>query len=230
MVDSALDYSFSPAVAGNKITGFTGIQKKNSGKLTITSKNDFTGPINIEQGILSVDALGTTVANPLGIGAAVMTLGSASTAGALEYTGTAAGSSNRGITIAAAGGTFDLPNATGGATFNGPATGSGTLTKTGPGKLTLASASSTFTGSVNVTPSAVSFKSLGNASGGTITLGSSGQMGTFEYTGASASTGLGIVTGAVRRPVRFPSPRGSPISPSAATLAARPSTSSRTAP
>lgn len=59
-VDSAYDYSLT---GNGRLSGATGITKQNTGKLTLGMANDFTGPVNVNGGVL---ALADAAAMPAG--------------------------------------------------------------------------------------------------------------------------------------------------------------------
>ena len=120
--------------------------KTGAGTLILSGNNSFTGPITIDQGVLSV----STIANKgkaCNLGAGDLTL----SGGVLSYTGTAANvSTDRGFALAGSGGTIDVHNATTSLTFTGAVTGSQAgLTKTGSGTLILSGANS-YTGLTTV--------------------------------------------------------------------------------
>ncbi|HEY9509650.1 MAG TPA: autotransporter-associated beta strand repeat-containing protein, partial [Verrucomicrobiae bacterium] len=133
---------------GNNISGSAGLTKINSGSLTLSGgANTYTGATEINGGILSV----STLANgglPSDIGAA-----SADSAnlvlnnGKLQYTGGSA-TIDRGATLSGSGATAEIVNAVN-LNDSGVIVGSGSLTKTGFGTLTLSGAN-TFSGGVTL--------------------------------------------------------------------------------
>src|SRR5205085_2100002 len=71
--DAAHNYS----IGGNPITGPTGILKQGVGDLTLTGSNTFIGPVIVEGGSVTVNALANGgTASPLGQGTLPVTPGS----------------------------------------------------------------------------------------------------------------------------------------------------------
>ena len=122
-----------------------GFVKSGAGTLILSGANSFSGPITINQGVVSV----STIANTGQVG----NLGRGSLAlngGVLLYTGTGANvSTTRGFTLGTSGGTIDVQNAPTSLTFSGTVTGQGGLTKTGSGGLVLGGVSN-YTGVTTV--------------------------------------------------------------------------------
>ena len=123
-----------------------GFVKTGAGTLTLSGANSFSGPITINQGVISV----STVADKgqvCNLGRGDLTLNG----GTLLYTGTAANvSTSRGFALGAGGGTVDVQNAATSLTFTGAVTGGQAgLTKTGSGRLVLTGVS-TYTGLTTV--------------------------------------------------------------------------------
>jgi len=143
-VDSATDYSFSGSSA---IGGSGGLTKTNTGTLTILTTNSYTGPTTIAQGTLEV----IQVAN----GGANSSIGAANNSannllfygGTLKYSGSTA-STDRGATLNDTGGTINITNSSTVLTDSGTITGSGGLTKSGPGNLILSAANNYAGGTV----------------------------------------------------------------------------------
>jgi autotransporter-associated beta strand protein len=143
-VDTTANYLFGGIGA---ISGSASLTKTNTGTLTITNQNTYSGATTIGGG--------TLVASVLANGGSPSSIGAASAAsanlvfdgGALRYTGGSV-SIDRGATLNAAGGVIDIPTDATVLTDNGVITGTGALTKTGPGTLTLAGSSDYTNGTV----------------------------------------------------------------------------------
>lgn len=141
-VSADTDYSLT-GVGG--ISGSGGLTKSGSGTLTIETTNSFTGPVSVTGGTLAVGSLGDG-GSPSSIGAAgtaasnlVINGGTLALVG--EQTNT-----NRSLTLGASGGGISVPTSKS-LQISGQVTGSGSLTKTGGGTLTLTSANS-FSGGI----------------------------------------------------------------------------------
>jgi autotransporter-associated beta strand protein len=132
-VDAAVNYT----LGGNgKITGTTGLVKTNSGTLTITTTNDFTGPTIIGGGVLSVSRL-ANAGTASSIGAAALDSANLVFFGStLRFTGGTT-ATDRGATLNDAGATFEVTNSSATLTWNGTNIGTGALIKSGAGTLTL---------------------------------------------------------------------------------------------
>jgi autotransporter-associated beta strand protein len=134
-----------------KISGTTGVLKKNDGLLIIdTADNDYTGVTRLEGGITSVALLANS-----GIASGIGKSSSAPSnlvlaGGTLSYTGPSV-TVDRGYTVAAnASGLvsgLDVPNAGTNLTLSGPAvvTSTGGLIRTGPGTITYTNATNQLT-------------------------------------------------------------------------------------
>jgi len=162
-----------------RISGFGTLTKTNSGTLTILATNDFAGPTVIAGGTLSIP----TVANaniPCPLGAADGSPGNlVLNGGTLRYTGATA-STDHGVTLNPNGGTLEISASATTLTLSNVLAGSGTLTKTGTGKLAL-NAANAFDGGMIVTQGAVV---LGNDAGfgaGTITLNGDTNGATLQF-------------------------------------------------
>ena len=118
---------------------FAGITKIGTGILTLTGANTFAGLLTVESGILKVATINNADSSgPLGQGSAAVVLGkTGGVTGTLEYTGGTA-SSTRPFAMAS-GGTvvFQVDSVGAILTLSGAISGTGTLTKTGAGTLTL---------------------------------------------------------------------------------------------
>ena len=145
VVDASVDYTFNGT---GGIGGAGGLTKRGSGTLTVNTTNTYTGPTRVEGGVLAVPALADG-GRPSPIGASS---GSAANlvldGGTLRLTGGST-STFRGLTVGSAGGTIDLPASSSLLSLSGTVTGSGSLTKTGPGRL-LISGVNTHTGGTRI--------------------------------------------------------------------------------
>jgi autotransporter-associated beta strand protein len=185
--------SFTLAGTG-KISGTGPLVKTNSGTLSITTTNDFTGPVILGGGVLAVSRLAN--------GAAVSGLGASSNdptnlvfcGGALRYTGSSVAIDRR--ATFSSNGIIDVASGT--LTANGPFTGSGALIKAGAGTLAIPT-NNAHTGGVVISNGAITLTSTaGRDSGlGTGTTTLSG--GTLQLYGYSGSTGTDY--GAFNRPL-----------------------------
>lgn len=163
LVDATADYTFA---GSGRLVGATGLTKTNTGVLAIETVNEFTGPTHIGGGTVRVPNLANGgVPSPLGsagVEPANLTLGG----GVLEYTGPTV-SIDRGVTLSGSGGALAVADASATLTWAGRLTGSGSLTKGGPGTLALPHEANDYTGGTIVTGGTLLF---GNAGPGAITL------------------------------------------------------------
>jgi autotransporter-associated beta strand protein len=136
LVNSTNYYTFADGGSGD-IHGTTGLVKTNTGTLEITvAGNDFTGVTAIKGGTLAVSTLANG-GSPSPMGAASSASGNlVIDGGTLEYRGGAV-STDRGMTFGTNGASLSVTNAGATLTMSGSLTGSGTLTKTGNGQITL---------------------------------------------------------------------------------------------
>ena len=119
------------------------VTKDGAGTWNLTAANTFTGAVTVSAGTLRVNAIAPSgTAQPLGTATGVVNIGSATTSGTLEYSGSANATLERGVTVAGVGGGY-IRN-TGGATL----TLAGTLAKNGR-VLTLADGAFNVTGAIN---------------------------------------------------------------------------------
>jgi len=169
------------------IGGVGGLAKTGAGLLTLSSgSNTFTGQLTVANGTLSIGSINGINANgTLGNTWLPVILGSSGNTGTLQYTG-GNNSSTKPFRLAAGGtGAFDVTVGANTLTLNGVIYGSGGLTKTGAGTLTLSPGGGTssiqnqFTGMTTVTA-------------GRLKLGTQGAlaMSPYDTTGASATVGL----------------------------------------
>jgi fibronectin-binding autotransporter adhesin len=146
VTQSGSNLLFSGAVVSPDNAGLT---KTGAGTLTLSNANNtYTGVTAVNQGTLAVGTLANGGINS-GIGAAS---GASSNlvlqnGGELEYTGGTT-TSNRGFTLGSGGGAIDVALNTTSLTMSGVATGTGGLTKNGPGTLVLSGANTYSGGTV----------------------------------------------------------------------------------
>jgi autotransporter-associated beta strand protein len=129
-VDSTNNYTFSGA---GKISGTGVFTKTNSGTLTVTTTNDFTGQVIIGGGVLAVSRLAnSSLASGLGASSSDPT-NLIFYGGTLRYTGGSVATDKRATLNGS--GTIDVVSGT--LTANGTMAGSGTLIKAGAGTLNI---------------------------------------------------------------------------------------------
>ncbi len=131
------------------ISGSGSVTKSGAGTLTLSGNNSFTGGLTVQQGTLAIATINNVSTNgTLGNNTSV-TLGSSAQTGTLEYTGATA-SNSMPFTLAASGtGAFQIDTAATNLSLSGVIAGTGSLTKSGPGTLTL-SGSSSFSGTTTI--------------------------------------------------------------------------------
>ncbi|QKC95896.1 autotransporter outer membrane beta-barrel domain-containing protein [Mesorhizobium sp. NZP2298] len=174
------------ATIASVLTGASSLTKTDAGTLVLSGANTYTGGTNVSGGVLSVAA-----DNNLGDAAGGLTLSS----GTLRNT--AAFSSARGVTLSAAGGTFDT---VADLTLSGAISGAGSLAKTGSGTLTLTGANSyggnTLVDAGTLIGNAASIRGdIGNA--GTVVLDQAADAsfaGDISGTGTMVKDGAGALT------------------------------------
>lgn len=136
LVDASSNYSFT---GNGSISGENGINKNGSGKLTISTQNNYTGKTIVNNGIIEFATINKAgLSSPIGAAnanAANVLLNG----GKLSYTGTSA-STDKGITLGQHGGTIAVNNNTTVLSTTGLITGTGKLTKEGLGRLALSTA------------------------------------------------------------------------------------------
>ncbi len=181
----------------NSFSGMMGgalsLTKGGAGTLTLSHINDYSGITTINGGTLSI----ATDAN-LGTAPASATTGSlVLNGGTLATTANVTLNSDRGISLGASGGTFDVANATS-LTYNGIAAGAGTLTKTDSGTMILGGVNN-YSGGTTVVAGILK-DGIANTLPAATTLTVSGT-GTFDLNGfAQTVAGLadgGVTTGIV---------------------------------
>jgi fibronectin-binding autotransporter adhesin len=135
--DDLYSYTFT---GSGKITGSTGLTKTGTGTLTLTAGNcDFTGPVTVNQGVVSVSML-ANIGSP-------STLGAASTlvlnGGTFQFTGAANRTWNRFVSLGSAGGTVDSSSSGNYLFLTNTISGTGSLTKVGAKQLIIGESSGT---------------------------------------------------------------------------------------
>lgn len=154
-VNAAQDYTIGTTTSGS-IGGSASLTKGGSGKLTLSTANSFTGKTTVSGGTLSVAGVGNLGAAPVVFTADQLTLNG----GTIEITTSGSSAANRGTTLGASGGTFNIPTAVD--FVNTPiTTGPGSLTKIGAGSLAL-NVANTYAGGTVISNGTVT---VGNASG-----------------------------------------------------------------
>ena len=165
VVDAVGNYTFA---GPGRISGTTGLLKTNSGSLTVSNANDFTGPTIVAGGVLAVSQLANG-GTPSGIGAASSNPSNlVLNGGALRYLSGNTGT-DRGLTLATGGGTIDVVAANTVLTWSGVLAGNGTLIKSGAGQLNLNGAN-TFTGGTIVNAGTVRLVNMNGFGSGPVTL------------------------------------------------------------
>jgi len=166
------------SILGDGANGGTlAIAKSNGGAWSLTALNSFTGPVSVNQGILSVNSIANAgSASALGAGS-VVNLGSGAQSGTLFYSGPAT-STNRTIHLASAG--------AGGGVID--ASGMGSLTLTG--NVTNAATSGTKTLTLNGATIGNEFQGVitDGGNGGVVAV-TKGDTGTWVLSGANTFTG-----------------------------------------
>ena len=188
-VNGSTDVLTLAPIIQNHGTGATAsaLTKSGAGTLILSNTaNTYTGKTYINGGVLQIANADTALGTAPGSAVAdQLTLNG----GTLQFTGATTLAANRGITIGAAGGTFDTQ--ANNPIISGAIAGSGAFTKTGSGKLEL-KAQGSLTGNVTVSQGELYFNSGNNkpalgtngnrtitiASGATLTAGGDNPFGT----------------------------------------------------
>jgi autotransporter-associated beta strand protein len=169
---------FDYAVGGsNAITGTAALLKSGAGIVSINNTNSFTGNVTINQGTLNaatISNVGTDSA--LGKGSDI-TLGG----GTLGYTGLAAASTDRPVSVTAPSG---LAVNAGDLSLDGVLSGSASLAKSGAGVLSLTNMGNTYSGELSVTGGTVLVDDPSKLGSGSLTLAG----GVLALSGSSAIT------------------------------------------
>ncbi len=140
-----------------------GLTKLGTGTLILSGVNTYSGGTSINDGVLSISAdSGLGIAPPTATPAHLTFNG-----GTLATTDSFTLDANRGVSLGASGGTFDVADTTT-LSYGGIMADSGSLTKTGTGTLALSGASS-YTGATNVNAGTLAISNnmaLGTVAGG----------------------------------------------------------------
>ena len=186
-VDAASSLNVSGVISG--VTG-NNLTKTGAGTLTLSGANTYAGTTTVNQGTVAISTdtnLGTA---PGAATAGQLTLNG----GTLETTATTTLNANRGIALGTSGGTLQTDAATT-LTYNGIATGAGTLTKTGTGTLVLGGVN-TYTGATAINAGTLT-TSVANAlaptTAVTVASGATYNLNSFSNTIGSLA-GAGAVT------------------------------------
>lgn len=143
-VNAATDYTFGGT---GSLSGAGALAKSGAGTLTVNTTNDYTGPTTVTGGVLAVANL-ANAGSPSSLGAASASAGNlVLNGGTLRLSG-AQTSTDRSLTLGASGGTLDIASAGSSMQISGTLTGGGSLTKSGPGTILLASANNYAGGTV----------------------------------------------------------------------------------
>jgi fibronectin-binding autotransporter adhesin len=193
----------------NAVVGSFSLVMLGPGTLTLTGNNTFSGGLTVEHGTLRVPTVNNaSTSGPLGRNASVSLGYTFGGTGTLEYSGANA-TSNMPLTMvspfqaAISGGIIQIDSPASTLTLSGVISGGGALSLYGPGTLAL-TGTNTFSGGLSVESGTLSVAAVNSGiSNGplgtnlTITLGSSGQTGTLEYSGIfSGLTNKGFVLAA----------------------------------
>ncbi len=170
-----IDYTMT---GNGSIVGISGLTKKGSGTLSISNVNGFTGPVNIQEGIVSISALANGGYNsPLGA-ATVDAANFNIDGGTLQLTTEEAIATNHNVLIGSNGAIIDVVNESAQVNFSGSFSGDGVLIKDGDGQLELSSESTHAAtiinaGSIELTDDAANIAGLGTSvtlNGGTLAM------------------------------------------------------------
>jgi len=141
-----LNDSGSASVFNGIISNLTAFTKNGSGTITLSAANSFTGPTSINNGVLRL-GIANGISNTNNI--FISTNGIFNLNNFSDQVGSISG--NTGAQIILGSGTLNTGNSNLSTVYSGTISGTGGLTKSGTGTLTLAATNSGFTGLVSVT-------------------------------------------------------------------------------
>ena len=173
------------------ISGTGGLTKNGAGTLQIygVTQNTYSGGTIINSGTLHVGAIindnSPVIVNPLGTGPVTMN------GGIIIFDRVTASNA-----LTVNGGTFDINNGWG-ATWSGPISGAGALTKTGTTAITLSGNNSSFSGPKLVTEGNLSFTATNSLGTGPITIATGAKVDLSYSKTATAPAVAGLTLGGV---------------------------------
>jgi autotransporter-associated beta strand protein len=173
MGNQTINATNGAATFNNVIAGNNGLTITGAGSVTLGGSNAFTGGLYVNGGGTASFAADAN----LGAAGQPVILDN----GTLKYTGTNAPTTTRAFTLGAGGGTINTVNSagTGKLVINGNnlLNGSGSLTKTGPGWLTIYGSNATsFTGTLNINGGVVELGGPGDIGSGAVTVNNTGEL------------------------------------------------------
>lgn len=179
-------------ILGNNGTGATSLTKTGDGTWVLTGTNTYSGATTINGGVLSIGS-NANLGAP-GTGAALnLNNGTLRATTTLGLWNNNAGTNDRNVVLSGVGGTFDVTGAFNTLSISGMISGSGGLTKTGPGFLEIRQA--THTGPTNVNAGTLSLGAEVNPVNSDLNVGSSGTVNLNGFNNAFGSlAGSGVVT------------------------------------
>ena len=196
--NAGLNYTFVQTAPTNKITGMTGIYKTGPGTLMLlTLSNDFTGGIIIDQGTLAytnISALGNPSPPGQRCAYAQVIINNNAT---LKDFGTTNQDFSALMTIGVGGATIEVSSNNTMLPMKGAIVGSGGITKTGPGILTLKSTGNVFAGDDIITAGTLRLEGGACAGSGNIDLADGTTLELTNSAGFTLTNGINVPSGAV---------------------------------
>jgi fibronectin-binding autotransporter adhesin len=181
------DANFYSGSTDANTAGSGSLIKTGVGTLVLTGSSFYTGSTQIHEGVVSVSTLTGTV-SPLGNGGSIA-IGTGSTAGTLSYTGSDA-SSSRSLSLGVGGATLDVASSN--LTISTGIGGTGGLTKSGAGTLTL-TGNNTYTGNTVVSGGVLDLNGASSAIDDVASVTVQNNA-TFKTTGDSETLGSIVLT------------------------------------